>query len=120
MGTNTTNYCNSAKWRNQTWNSNIPGAKTIYPPEKDTIIVPTGGYVVIRFKANNPGAWFFHCHIDLHNTNGMGMVLLEASNKYPPAPTGFPRCGLFEENKGGSSRSRCLTIGKSCKYTLRF
>lgn len=44
--------------------------------QKDTMIVPTGGYVVIRFIANSPGAWFFHCHMDLYNTIGMGMFLL--------------------------------------------
>ncbi|XP_056004117.1 uncharacterized protein LOC125657356 [Ostrea edulis] len=106
MKTSTTNYCNSAKWRNQAWDSNIPGSKTIFPPEKDTIIIPTGGYVVIRFKANNPGAWFFHCHIDLHNTNGMGMVLLEASNNYPSAPSGFPKCGFFGESQNGNPSIR--------------
>ncbi|XP_061171405.1 uncharacterized protein LOC133180951 [Saccostrea echinata] len=106
--TNTTNYCNSAKWRNETWNSYIPGSKTSYPPEKDTIIIPTGGYVVIRFKANNPGAWFFHCHIDLHNTNGMGMVLLESPSKYPRAPAGFPKCGYLNQNENTSIGSRYL------------
>nr|XP_011411955.2 L-ascorbate oxidase isoform X2 [Crassostrea gigas]XP_011411956.2 L-ascorbate oxidase isoform X3 [Crassostrea gigas] len=80
------NYCNSARWANINWTNagnSIPGLQLNYPPEKDTIIIPTGGYVIIRFKANNPGAWFFHCHIDLHNTNGMGMVLLESKDKYP-------------------------------------
>ncbi|XP_078313230.1 uncharacterized protein LOC111129818 isoform X3 [Crassostrea virginica] len=78
-------YCNSAQWSNRTWTNSansIPGLQLDNPPEKDTIIVPTGGYVIIRFKANNPGAWFFHCHIDLHNTNGMGMVLLESKEKW--------------------------------------
>ena len=77
------NYCNSPEWADGNWTNpdNIPGLQLEYPPEKDTIIVPTGGYVIIRFKANNPGTWFFHCHIDLHNTNGMGMVLFEAKNK---------------------------------------
>lgn len=42
--------------------------------QRDTMIVPTGGYVVIRFIANSPGAWFFHCHMDLYNTIGMGNV----------------------------------------------
>ncbi|XP_052701188.1 uncharacterized protein LOC128178184 [Crassostrea angulata] len=80
------NYCNSARWSNTNWtnaDNSIPGLQLNYPPEKDTIIIPTGGYVIIRFKADNPGAWFFHCHIDLHNTNGMGMVLLESKDKYP-------------------------------------
>nr|XP_034323515.1 laccase-24 [Crassostrea gigas] len=78
-------YCNVASWANSNWTTtenNIPGLQLEYPPEKDTIIVPTGGYVIIRFKANNPGAWFFHCHIDLHNTNGMGMVVLESKDKW--------------------------------------
>lgn len=79
------NYCNSARWANTSWTisaNSIPGLQLDFPPEKDTIIIPTGGYVIIRFKANNPGAWFFHCHIDLHNTNGMGMVLLESRDKW--------------------------------------
>ncbi|XP_062566057.1 uncharacterized protein LOC134228420 [Saccostrea cucullata] len=91
----TRNYCNSANWRDTTWRSNarlISDLKLDNPPAKDTIIVPTGGYVVIRFKADNPGAWFFHCHIDVHNTNGMGMVLLESSNQYPATPANFPTC----------------------------
>jgi hypothetical protein len=61
------------------------------PPQKDTIIVPTGGYVVIRFKADNPGLWFFHCHIDLHNTNGMGMMINESPESHMPVPKDFPR-----------------------------
>jgi FtsP/CotA-like multicopper oxidase with cupredoxin domain len=28
------------------------------PPLKDTIAVPSGGYAVIKFKANNPGKLF--------------------------------------------------------------
>lgn len=91
----TKNYCNSASWKNDTWikdASSIPGLNTKFPPKKDTVIVPTGGYVVIRFKADNPGAWFFHCHIDLHNTNGMGMVLLEAKDNYPAKPENFQSC----------------------------
>ncbi|XP_061171791.1 uncharacterized protein LOC133181279 [Saccostrea echinata] len=88
-------YCNSANCRNSSWTSNpqlIPDIKEENPPEKDTIIVPTGGYVIIRFKADNPGAWFFHCHIDLHNTNGMGMVLHESPDLYPKTPSGYPIC----------------------------
>lgn len=29
------------------------------PPLKDTIQVPSGGYVILRFYANNPGFWVF-------------------------------------------------------------
>jgi FtsP/CotA-like multicopper oxidase with cupredoxin domain len=29
------------------------------------------GYAVVRFKADNPGPWAFHCHIELHASAGM-------------------------------------------------
>jgi L-ascorbate oxidase len=32
------------------------------------------GFTVIRFVANNPGAWFFHCHIDWHLVMGMAVA----------------------------------------------
>ncbi|XP_033761221.1 L-ascorbate oxidase-like [Pecten maximus] len=89
-------FCNKPVWANTTWNGgNIPGLVLDRPAQKDTVIVPTHGYVVIRFKADNPGAWFFHCHIDIHNTNGMGMAIVESPDKYPVVPDNFPVCGDF-------------------------
>ena len=45
------------------------------PPLKDTVIVPDAGFTVIRFVANNPGFWLFHCHLSWHDRIGMGMIL---------------------------------------------
>ena len=42
---------------------------------KDTVVVPGGGYVVIAFQANNPGYWFLHCHIELHLSKGMALIV---------------------------------------------
>jgi FtsP/CotA-like multicopper oxidase with cupredoxin domain len=63
----------------------VPGIKLNLrdPPVKDTIAVPQSvgdapsgwGYAVIRFRADNPGAWAFHCHIDLHAASGMFSVI---------------------------------------------
>ena len=47
----------------------------INPPQKDTIPVPDAGFVVLRFKADNPGFWFVHCHYAWHNHIGMGFIL---------------------------------------------
>ena len=44
------------------------------PLVKDTVYVPSMGYVVIRFKGDNPGLWFFHCHILWHQSVGMAMA----------------------------------------------
>lgn len=29
---------------------------------KDTISIPSKGYTIFRFKADNPGFWLMHCH----------------------------------------------------------
>jgi iron transport multicopper oxidase len=34
------------------------------PMRRDTLLVRPNGYFVIRFKADNPGIWLFHCHIE--------------------------------------------------------
>ncbi|KAL2837193.1 Cupredoxin [Aspergillus pseudoustus] len=49
-----------------------------YPPRRDTIVVPPMGYVVLRFRADNPGVWLFHCHIDWHLMQGLAMTFVEA------------------------------------------
>ncbi|KAJ2784987.1 ferroxidase fet3 [Coemansia javaensis] len=48
------------------------------PPRRDTVVVPEYNYVKLRFRADNPGVWFFHCHMDIHFAMGMGMVFVEA------------------------------------------
>ncbi|CAH0553403.1 unnamed protein product, partial [Brassicogethes aeneus] len=66
------------------------------PPVKDTITVPDGGYTIIRFKADNPGYWLFHCHIEFHVELGMALVLKVGENKdMAPVPKNFPRCGDY-------------------------
>jgi hypothetical protein len=39
--------------------------------------VPRDGYVVIAYKADNPGAWLVHCHIAFHIAEGLGMQMME-------------------------------------------
>lgn len=59
-------YCNNATWRNNSWvNGNVPGLNLVNPPRKDTLIIPTGAYAVIRLRSDNPGKWFLHCHIEV-------------------------------------------------------
>ena len=52
-------------------------SKNNAPIRKDTVIVPFGGYVVIRFISDNPGLWFIHCHIEPHQLQGMAAVISE-------------------------------------------
>ncbi|KAL6943885.1 hypothetical protein ACO0OE_003777 [Hanseniaspora uvarum] len=52
--------------------------KTDYPMIRDTVFVEANSYIVLRFVANNPGVWFFHCHIDFHLEQGLAAVFIEA------------------------------------------
>jgi hypothetical protein len=72
-------------WRNSSWlNGNVPDMVQRGAVLKDTVIVPSGGYVVVRFPATTPGIWFLHCHIDMHSNDGMAMVLNESFADIPP------------------------------------
>jgi FtsP/CotA-like multicopper oxidase with cupredoxin domain len=36
-----------------------------------------GGYMIVAFQADNPGAWLMHCHIPFHISGGLGVQFLE-------------------------------------------
>ncbi|TYJ55000.1 hypothetical protein B9479_004311 [Cryptococcus floricola] len=48
------------------------------PARRDTIVIPPTGSVTLRWRADNPGAWMFHCHIDWHLSSGLAVVFIEA------------------------------------------
>lgn len=45
---------------------------------RDTVMVQEWSWLVIKFIADNPGVWAFHCHIDWHNLAGMALTFVEA------------------------------------------
>ncbi|GMP80114.1 hypothetical protein CsSME_00035346 [Camellia sinensis var. sinensis] len=68
------------------------GYNLVDPPEVNTVGVPTNGWAAIRFRADNPGVWFMHCHLERHSSWGMDTVLIvkngttdETSMLDPPA-----------------------------------
>ena len=99
-------FCNDATWTDPSWaDGNIPGLELKKPVRKDTIIVPSGGYVVTRIVADNPGVWFMHCHIELHSNDGMAIYLNESFDKHPDHPLGFPTCHSYPDNEDMMSPS---------------
>ncbi|KDP29119.1 hypothetical protein JCGZ_16508 [Jatropha curcas] len=67
------------------------------PPERNTVGVPTGGWTAIRFRADNPGVWFMHCHLELHTMWGLKMAFVVENGKLPdqsilPPPKDLPPC----------------------------
>ncbi|KAJ3524320.1 hypothetical protein NM208_g12103 [Fusarium decemcellulare] len=47
------------------------------PPRRDVALIPAGGYLVVAFRADNPGSWLFHCHIAWHVSSGLALQILE-------------------------------------------
>ncbi|KAI1375666.1 putative multicopper oxidase [Hypoxylon crocopeplum] len=46
------------------------------PLKRDTVTAEGFGWVLLRFLADNPGVWLFHCHVLWHSEAGMGMQFL--------------------------------------------
>lgn len=46
---------------------------------RDTVQILRRGYAVLRFKADNPGVWLFHCHVMWHLAGGMAMLIEHGS-----------------------------------------
>ena len=59
----------------------------INPLRRDTASIEAYGWMLIRFVADNPGAWAFHCHIGWHNEAGLGMVFATRVDEIEEVPS---------------------------------
>ncbi|KAM2625156.1 hypothetical protein TB1_032047 [Malus domestica] len=67
------------------------------PIERNTAGVPAGGWIAVRFLADNPGVWLMHCHLDIHTSWGLRMAWIvqdgpQENQKLPPPPSDLPKC----------------------------
>ncbi|KAI1360976.1 multicopper oxidase-domain-containing protein [Xylaria arbuscula] len=51
--------------------------KSANPTRRDVTMLPGAGWLVLAFKADNPGNWLMHCHIAWHVSGGMAVDFLE-------------------------------------------
>ncbi|ODQ64941.1 iron transport multicopper oxidase FET3 [Nadsonia fulvescens var. elongata DSM 6958] len=49
-----------------------------FPMRRDTVNLNANGHLVLRFIADNPGVWLFHCHVEWHLEQGLALTLIEA------------------------------------------
>lgn len=70
-------YDDALGWTPQSYDDSDHAAFPEYPMIRDTLYVNPQSNFVIRFKADNPGVWFFHCHIEWHLLQGLAIVLVE-------------------------------------------
>lgn len=84
------------------------------PMARDTVVVYGETAATLRFRANNPGVWLFHCHTEWHVESGLTATFIEAPDvlqaSAPYIPNthktvcdalGIPRKG----NAAGNSKS---------------
>ncbi|GLJ51148.1 hypothetical protein SUGI_1088710 [Cryptomeria japonica] len=66
----------------------------VNPPLRNTVAVFPYGWTAIRFKADNPGVWAFHCHVEAHFFMGMGVIFAEGIEKVGKLTAAAMGCGL--------------------------
>ena len=113
--------CNGSKCLNPEWANGEPRAVKEATMNldarilKDTVNVPARGYVAVSFTADNPGYWFLHCHIEVHQLEGMGVLIEEYPHtQHRVPPEGINRVGNFRLNISDFetlSKSTCSNAG---------
>lgn len=75
------------------------------PPHRDSLNTIEGvrinTWLALRYKAENPGAWLFHCHIQTHLAGGMGVVILDGVDEWPEVPEDYAEWNGFEQPRVG-------------------
>ncbi|KAJ0166274.1 Laccase-1 [Colletotrichum tanaceti] len=72
------------------------------PSYQDTFTTPDVAgdapavWTVVRYKAENPGAWLLHCHVQTHHAGGMGVVMLDGVDEFPDVPTSYREWNGFQ------------------------
>jgi len=79
------------------------------PVRRDTIALWPKRWAVLRFKADNPGVWAFHCTQNSHGVMGMGLNFVVSPDMLSLPPAGVRSCtatalnDLFQEPALGTT-----------------
>ncbi|KAJ4848166.1 hypothetical protein Tsubulata_018637 [Turnera subulata] len=67
------------------------------PIMKNTVPLHPYSWTAVRFKADNPGVWLFHCHVEAHFFMGMGVVFEEGIDRVGELPSSIMGCGATKQ-----------------------
>jgi len=73
-------------------NTDIANFNLNDPLLRDTADMFPLGWTAMRFYADNPGVWLFHCHIAAHAVLGMGLVIITQPDEVSLPPPGAMAC----------------------------
>ncbi len=118
-----------------TWNGNatqLASLKTSNAVVRDTVnVLPDStkpfagqakqggcGWVAIRFVADNPGVWSFHCHVTWHFVMGMHIIFIDSAHKMPAPGNDIPICGEITPNHSRQNVTAVKKEEKSCNTDI--
>ncbi|KAJ5743067.1 hypothetical protein N7533_010169 [Penicillium manginii] len=72
----------------------IPGSFNLVNPQyRDTSDTPIAlfgpSWLAIRYHVVNPGAFLLHCHVQVHQSGGMALAILDGVDKWPTIPASY-------------------------------
>lgn len=81
------------------------------PIRRDTIMVQNHGHAVLRFRANNPGVWLLHCHVEWHVEAGLMATIIEAPETFPHSQEAPPKghygaCAAYPDPTNGNAAGK--------------
>jgi hypothetical protein len=87
-------------------------------PSRDVVTVEGGGWLLVRFVADNPGLWLFHCHMVWHSEAGMAMQFLSRPEvlrelHLPEGNAALCRPALADLEKGATPKDSIWTSRQS-------
>ncbi|KAL4780524.1 Cupredoxin [Aspergillus varians] len=62
-----------------------------YPQLRDTFSTPVapgpdGAWLAIRYRVVNPGPFLLHCHLQMHQSGGMALAMMDGVDAWPVVP----------------------------------
>ena len=102
-------YCATTRqvWPDEKLNLQYDGIQ-----KRTTVTIPANGWVVVRFIANNPGMWLFHCHTFSHLMEGQAILLDVTDQGIPKVPAGFPTCPVNSPERIGGTQTLFRNLPK--------
>ncbi|KAI6239711.1 hypothetical protein M3Y99_00564000 [Aphelenchoides fujianensis] len=90
--------CFGGGWADSSWSRGNVGGMSDSPPLRDTVVVPYGGYIVIRFRATTAGWFMAESTRSSERQSGVAFAFRVGSNdQVTRPPPDFPTdCGTFE------------------------
>jgi iron transport multicopper oxidase len=96
---------------NYAYNATLPKV----PMRRDTFMVRPNSNIVLRFKADNPGVWLFHCHIEWHIDSGLVATMIEApldlqASKLTIPPDHLAACAAQSSPTAGNAAGNTVNL----------